>query len=358
MSIIARFRIERSDFLFDVDLRIPGSGITALYGRSGSGKTTCLRCIAGLERTRDGYLNVNGACWQDGRDRLPVHRRPLGVVFQEASLFPHLSVERNLRFGLQRVGSSEHRVDFDETVELLALSALLHRAPDALSGGQRQRVAIGRALLSSPELLLMDEPMASLDAASKAEILPYLERLHARLSIPVIYVSHQLAEVTRLADHMVLLDNGRVLAEGALSHLLARNDLPLAVDEDAVAVVDATVRNHDDTHQLTALTITHGTPLWVARMPHAIGTALRLRIPARDVALSLSEADTLSAANRLRARVLAINDDRLPGHVLIRLALDDHTTLLSRITARACRQLELTPGMTVYALVDLQTDQG
>jgi len=350
MSITARFQVRRGGFALDVDLRIPGTGVTALFGRSGSGKTTCLRCIAGLERVSGAELRFNEEVWQDARRFVPVHQRPLGFVFQESSLFPHLRVARNLSFGLQRIAPAQRQVGFDETVELLGLSGLLDRYPDALSGGQRQRVAIGRALLTSPRLLLMDEPMASLDATSKGEILPYLERLHDRLAIPVIYVSHNLEEVIRLADHMVLLDNGRVLAEGPLHEVLTRADLPLAHGEGAAAVLEASVVAHDERHHLSTLAFAGGT-LTLVRHPTPASTRVRVRILARDVAISLSPPQDLSVLNCLPARLLDVSDDPQPGQVLLRLAVGDQSVLLSRISRHSLERLGLQPGMRVFALI-------
>ncbi|MDD2873156.1 MAG: molybdenum ABC transporter ATP-binding protein, partial [Azoarcus sp.] len=217
-GIQARFRLDYSAFALDVDLQLPGRGVTALFGHSGSGKTTCLRCVAGLERAPQGRLIVNGEHWQDTDAGIfvPTHERAIGYVFQEASLFPHLSVRRNLEFGMKRVAAATRRVAWDQAVELLGIGHLLDRMPERLSGGERQRVGMARALLTSPRLLLMDEPLAALDIRLKNEILPYLERLHDELDMPVLYVSHSPDEVARLADHVVLLDQGKVVAQGGL----------------------------------------------------------------------------------------------------------------------------------------------
>jgi molybdate transport system ATP-binding protein len=232
VSIHARFRLPYPAFTLDIDVDLPAGGVTAVFGRSGSGKTTLLRCIAGLEQTLDGSLIVNGETWQDGSYRRPVHQRALGYVFQEARLFPHLSVAANLDFGRRRIAESERRVSLAQVVELLGIAHLLERRPERLSGGERQRVAIARALATSPRLLLMDEPLAALDQARKQEILPYLERLHDELAIPVLYVSHSPDEVARLADHIVLMEDGRAVAQGPLTETLARVDLPLRLGED------------------------------------------------------------------------------------------------------------------------------
>lgn len=346
MSVSGALRLRRGDFVLDAELELPERGVIALFGRSGSGKTTLLRCLAGLERG-DGWLSVNGCRWQERDYFLPVHRRPLGYVFQEASLFPHLRVRDNLRYGYRRVEASHRRVDFDETVQLLGVEALLERYPQALSGGQRQRVAIARALLASPRLLLMDEPMASLDVASKAEILPYLERLHAHLEIPMVYVSHALEEVARLADHMVLLEAGSVLAAGPLHELLVRSDLPLSHADNAAAVLETRVVRHNAEQQFVELECGAGR-LWVSRGPAAAGERLRVSVQARDVVISLAPPRDSSTLNCLPARVVETSDDPHPGHLLVRLAVDNQL-LLARIPREASKRLALSPGKHVYA---------
>mgnify|MGYP006424950267 CR=1 FL=1 len=349
MSIKARFFLDRGDFTLDVDLEIPGQGVTALFGRSGSGKTTMLRCLAGLERIREARLTFNGETWQDGSHWLPVHHRPLGYVFQEGSLFPHLKVRDNLLYGFKRLAPEQRRLQLDEVVHLLGLTDLLERYPEALSGGQRQRVSIGRALLTSPQLLLMDEPMASLDVTSKGEILFYLERLRDELSIPVVYVSHSIEEVARLADHMVLLEDGCALAQGALQSLLTRTDLPLAHSEQASSVIAGHVAAHSDCDHLTEVAFAGGS-LLVSRQERAAGAPLRVRIMARDVTVALTYPTASSALNRLQAQITSISNDPQPSHVILRLAVGEQT-LLARISARSCRELELVPGSMVWAMV-------
>ncbi len=228
--IDAAFRGRLGNFTLDAELSLPASGVTAIFGPSGCGKTTVARCIAGLQRMADGFCMVDGEVWQDRDSFRPVHQRPIGYVFQEASLFPHLSVRGNLLFGVPTAAGAQ--IAFDEVVELLGLAALLGRSPHRLSGGERQRVAIGRALLSQPKLLLMDEPLAALDRTTKNEILPFLERLHDRLSLPVLYISHDMAEIERFADHLVLMDHGRVINAGPLHALQGNPTLPLAGSRD------------------------------------------------------------------------------------------------------------------------------
>jgi molybdate transport system ATP-binding protein len=349
LTIELQFDLERPGFRLAVDTQIPGRGVTAVFGRSGCGKTTLLRCVAGLERSARGRLVVNGDVWQDRTQVVPAHQRPVGYVFQEGQLFPHLSVQGNLLYGYRRIPVSERSVQPDDVVRLLGLEMLLQRRVTEISGGQRQRVAVGRALLTSPRVLLMDEPLAALDAISKAEILPYLERLHDELSIPVLYVSHALDEVTRLADHMLFMEDGVIRAEGALRDLITRGDLPLAHAEGAAAVIEARVTGHDERHHLTELEFEGGS-LVISRADLQQSVRVRVRIMARDVAVNLTRPQDSSVLNCLPARVLDVSDDPHPGHVLIRLGVGD-VTLLSRITRRSLERLALEPGTRVYALV-------
>ena len=348
--IQARFDVSYPDFALHADMQFPARGITALFGPSASGKTTLLRCIAGLEPTANGMLQVQGEVWQDGASFLPVHRRPLGYVFQEASLFPHLSVRQNLEYGLKRIPSGQRRVQLEQAVEWLGLNRLIGRdSPAGLSGGECQRIAIARALLTSPRLLLMDEPLSALDAASKREIFPYLERLHAELDIPVIYVSHALDEVARLADQLVLMERGRVVANGALNEILARLDLPTAHLDDAGAVIEAKVAVHDEAYHLTRLDFSGGS-LWVSRVERAIGSRVRARVLARDVSIATAAPQGSSISNILAARIAGIQDEGC-DRVVLRLAVGGEHMLLSRITRRSRDQLGLAPGMDVFAQV-------
>ena len=349
-DIQVRLHIDRGAFRLDVDLTLPGRGITALFGPSGSGKTTCLRAIAGLEHVNDGYVAVGGAVWQDEARRIfvPTHRRALGYVFQEASLFAHLSVRANLEFGMKRVPRSERRFAPDEVARLLGIWELLERRPDRLSGGERQRVAIARALLASPRLLLMDEPLAALDLRRRQEILPYLERMHEALSIPIIYVSHAPDEVARLADHLVLLDGGRVVASGPLSETLARADLPPSFADDAGVVLDTVLEGHE-ADALSRLRFDGGV-LYVGQRREAIGTHLRCRIHARDVSLALQRPGGTSIVNLLPARVTACAATDTPGHVLVQLRMG-LSPLLARITERSRRELDIVPGRELWVQI-------
>ncbi|MEJ2084467.1 MAG: molybdenum ABC transporter ATP-binding protein, partial [Acidobacteriota bacterium] len=280
-----RYKISREDFELDVRFSVPARGVSAIFGPSGSGKTTLLRAMAGLERGPVEYLEIGAEIWQDDRRFLPPHRRPVGFVFQEASLFPHLSVEANLRYGQERIRGRQRLLSFDEVVSLLGAEPLLRRRTTELSGGERKRVAIARALLASPRLLLLDEPLSGLDRESRSAILPYLDRLHEELEIPVFYVSHEAGEVARLADHLLLIDTGKIIAAGPVAEMLTRIDLPLAHGDLAEAIVEARVESHDDDFALTYLEFPGGV-FTVSRLSLPIGRHLRLRILARDVSLT------------------------------------------------------------------------
>ena len=347
MAIEARFRLDWPGFSLDVDLSLPGRGVTALFGHSGSGKTTLLRCIAGLERAREGRLAVEGEVWQDADRWVPTHRRPIGYVFQEASLFAHLSVMGNLRYGMKRVTNAQ-RVSLDQAIELLGIGHLLARRPDRLSGGERQRVGMARALAVSPRLLLMDEPLAALDLKRKQEILPYLERLHDELDIPVLYVSHSPDEVARLADHLVAMEGGKVLAAGPLTNTLARLDLPFRLGEDAGAVLDATVGEVDKDWHLVRVDFAGGS-LWARDQGLTVGRRVRVRVLARDVSLA-NEPGTSSIQNVLRGQVDAIGDDEHPGLALVRVRVGQ-TMLLARLTKRAVAALGLAVDRGVWVQI-------
>ena len=345
--ILARFNKPLDTFSLEVDLSLPHQGITALFGHSGSGKTTLLRCIAGLEHT-EGFLSVNGEVWQDGKRFLPTHQRPLGYVFQEASLFPHLSVLGNLTYGRKR-SRRELRVSLDKAVELLGIGSLMDRKPDKLSGGERQRVAIARALAVSPRLLLMDEPLAALDLTRKHEILPYLERLHDELEIPILYVSHSPDEVARLADHIVVLQEGRAVAQGPLAETLARLDLPIRLGEDAGVVLEARVVEKDEPWHLARLDFPGG-QLWTRDTGLPIGKHVRVRILARDVSLALVHQEHTSIQNLIPATVEALAPDEHPAQILARLRIGP-SVLMARLTERSAHALDIRPGLELFAQV-------
>jgi len=350
--IDARLRLPRSDgFVLDVALQLPAQGITALFGPSGCGKTTVLRALAGLVHAA-GHIRIDQQVWQDdstGRF-MPTHLRPVGYVIQEAALFPHLSVAGNLAYGRRRSAGADQRLPLDDVIGLLGIGHLMDRRPATLSGGERQRVAIARALATAPQLLLMDEPLAALDEQRKQEIMPYLERLHSQLALPIVLVTHAMAEVARLADHLVLLREGRVLASGPLTELLARAELPLAQDDEAGVVIDAAVTAHEPEYGLSCIGIDGG-QLWVGGTPTAPGTRLRARVLARDVSVTRQRPLQTSILNVLPATVLSMAPS---GHtVLMQLAVANGSglTLLSRITRKSCDSLALKPGDQVFAQV-------
>jgi molybdate transport system ATP-binding protein len=350
-QIHARFALQRAGFAMQVDLLLPGRGVTALFGQSGSGKTSILRAIAGLERHADAYISVNGVVWQDDAVNLfvPTHRRGLGMVFQEPSLFPHLSVQGNLDFARKRAGDPDDAARLSHILSLLGIGHLLARRPDGLSGGERQRVAIARALLSKPSLLLLDEPLAALDARRKEEVLPYLERIHAELDIPMLYVSHSVEEVARLADHVVLVDGGAVLASGPAGDTLARLDLSNALADDAGVLVQGTVTRFDARYDLLHMQAAGGV-FHVAHRELPVGTALRLRILARDVSLALSKPADSSILNQVEVTVAAMWPASTAAHVIVKLDARG-MQLLARITRLSCDQLRLEIGKRLWAQV-------
>ncbi|MFJ7316522.1 molybdenum ABC transporter ATP-binding protein [Pseudomonas sp. NPDC098747] len=351
--IDARLKMAYPGFNLDVDLHLPGRGVSALFGHSGSGKTTCLRCIAGLERAEQGFVQINDEVWQDSDNGIfvPPHKRALGYVFQEASLFPHLSVLANLQFGLKRIARSQRRVDMAQATELLGIGHLLERHPQHLSGGERQRVGIARALLTSPKLLLMDEPLAALDSQRKNEILPYLQRLHDELDIPLLYVSHAQDEVARLADHLVLLSDGKALASGPIGETLARLDLPMAMGDDAGVIIEGQVSAYDADYQLLSLQLpATEMNIRVTHAPMAVGQTLRCKVHARDISLALQNNESSSILNRLPVTVISELAADNAAHVLIRLDAGG-TPLLARITRFSRDQLGVRPGLQLWAQI-------
>jgi molybdate transport system ATP-binding protein len=347
-GIQARFRLAWPGFTLEVDLDLPGQGVTALFGHSGSGKTTLLRCIAGLERAPQGRLVVDGEVWQGDGRWWPAHRRPIGYVFQEASLFPHLSVRDNLVYGLRRIPDAQKQ-PLEPILELLGIGHLLARKPDHLSGGERQRVGIARALVLRPQLLLMDEPLAALDLQRKQEILPYLERLHDELAIPVLYVTHSPDEVTRLADHLVVLEGGKAIASGPLAETLARLDLPIRLGEDVGAVLDARVAEVSQPWHLARVEFAGGS-LWTRDEGLAVGRRVRVRILARDVSLAREQPSASSIQNVLPGTVDAMADDEHPGLLLVRLQVGG-SLLVARLTKRAAAALEVAVGQPLWVQV-------
>ncbi|MGO4381000.1 molybdenum ABC transporter ATP-binding protein [Pseudoduganella sp. RAF53_2] len=349
MSIQARFKLDHGSFVLDVNLELPSHGVTVLFGPSGSGKTSLLRCIAGFEPAARGRLCINDECLQDDSRFVPTHERHVGIVFQEASLFGHLNVQRNLDYGRSRTPPAQQRIAFEQAIELLGIGHLMDRSVAKLSGGERQRVAIARALLTSPSVLLMDEPLSALDQKRKKEILPFLERLHRELDIPIIYVTHAIDEVVRLADHIVLLEDGRAVASGPISDTLARLDLPPAFIEEASAVLDGLVADIDEPHALAALSTQAGT-LWAPVGALRTGAATRVRIHARDVSIALSRHEDSSILNVLPATVLSFTAAAQAAHVLVECQCGA-TKVVARITSRSFDALNIAPGLHVWLQV-------
>lgn len=347
-GIQARFQTEWPGFRLDVDLHLPGRGITAIMGPSGSGKTTLLRCMAGLAKLENGHLQIHEEVWQDESTWCPPYRRSLGYVFQEASLFPHLSVMGNLRYAMKRAVAGE-TPDLENAIDLLGIRGLLTRRPATLSGGERQRVAIARAIATKPRLLLMDEPLASLDSRRKQEILPFLECLHERLDIPVLYVSHAPHEVARLADHLVMMEAGRVVAQGPLLDVMAGQEVPLRLGEDAGAILEGTIAELEPQWHLARVAFAGGR-LWARDLGIPVGRRVRVRLLARDISLAKIRPQESSIQNLLQGQVTAINDDLHPGLAMVRILVGP-SPLLARVTRRALDELDITLGQIVWVQV-------
>jgi molybdate transport system ATP-binding protein len=347
LSIVLRHRFP--SIQMDIAFQVPSPGVTVLFGPSGAGKSTIINAAAGLLRPDTGRIEIDGTVLADTGSGvwLPPERRRVGLVFQDSRLFPHMSVDTNLRFGMRRVPAGAIR--FDDVVDLLGIGALLPRRPHKLSGGERQRVAIGRALLAQPHLLLMDEPLASLDSARKAEILPYLTRLKTALRLPVLYVTHALDEAAQLADSMVLLDAGRVVAHGPVSDVAARSDLPLARRDDAGALLLCRVEENDAQRALTRLQ-GGGAMFWVPLLDLPIAADCRIRIPAREVILAGRPPDSISLHNIVPGIVRHIAEDTVRRSVVVEIGLPNGG-LLSRVTPDAVVRLGLGNGSPVLALI-------
>ncbi len=347
LSVAIRHRVP--DFILDVAFEAPTPGTTVLFGRSGAGKSMIVSTVAGLIRAEQCRIAVDDLVLVDTDVDLfiPPERRRIGLVFQDARLFPHMSVAGNLRYGLRRAPAGPIR--FDDVVDLLDIAPLLERRPHTLSGGEKSRVAIGRALLSQPHLLAMDEPLAALDVQHKGEILPYLSRLKQALRLPILYVTHSLDEVSRLADTLVLIRAGSVLAAGPLEQMLGRGDLPLAARDEAAAVLVTRVIAHDPARQLTELEAA-GRRLLVPLLDSAVGDTVRVRIPAREVILAAAAPEGISVHNIVPGTVGRVVPDPSRRATMVEVALDG-AALLARITPDAVTRLGLGPGVPVLALV-------
>jgi molybdate transport system ATP-binding protein len=355
-GIAIRLKLPRAGFTLAVDLNLPGRGITVLFGPSGSGKTSVLRSVAGLERAQDARVRVGDALWQEDANGVwvPTHKRAIGYVFQEASLFDHLDVMGNLRYGLTRsqrsaASANPTMAPLDHAIDLLGIRHLLGRRPATLSGGERQRVAIARALATQPRLLLLDEPLSALDAARRQDILPWLERLRDDAQVPMLYVTHSTDELARLADHLVVLDQGQVKASGPVGEVMGALQGPLAQADDAGALLEARVAERSEQWQL-ARVVFEGGELWLRDGGHVVGSRVRLRVLARDVSLAVQEPHGVSVQNVVPAVVQALQDAAHPSQMLVSLRCGP-TVLLSRITRRAAHELALEPGKAVWAMI-------
>ncbi len=349
--------LKRPDFALQVKLSLPARGITVLFGPSGCGKTSLLRCVAGLERASPARVCIAGQVWQDDAQGvfLPTWQRPLGYVFQEASLFDHLNVQRNLEYG-QRRDRSTLRISLAEAIELLGIGHLLKRRSQELSGGERQRVAIARALASQPQVLLLDEPLAALDHARRQEVMPWLQRLRDELHIPMIYVTHSAEELARLADTVVVLNAGQVVAQGPVAQTLAQLNPPLLTGDDTASLVEGTVSEHDLRWSLAGVALDGDAalaPMWLPwQASLALSQRVRLRVLARDVSVltALPTVGTSSIQNLLPCTVDAVSADMHPAQALVRLHYGDGY-LLARVTQRAVHTLPIEVGQTVWAQV-------
>ncbi|WP_245813213.1 molybdenum ABC transporter ATP-binding protein [Kiloniella majae] len=352
-GIVAKFSGPLDQFDLTVEFKLPARGVTALFGRSGCGKTTVLRYLAGLSQADNGYLSVKGQVWQDDDHFLPTYKRPVGFVFQDASLFPHLSVLENLLFGQKRAGTRSDIVPIDDLVDLLGLKELLDRSTHHLSGGERQRVAIGRALLSGPELLLMDEPLAALDRFSKNEIIPYLDRLFKTLDIPMIFVSHDTEEVERLADHMILMDRGKIVTTGQLSDVLSDPSLFIAEGPKTSSVLDVEVISFSEADRITEVQALGGS-LQIPGELGGVGSTHRISIAATDVSLAQGKPSETTILNVVPARILDIHLlDGARCNLLLSVGHQEQVgaKFLARITQRSLRKFDFHVGQNIYAQV-------
>ena len=348
MSISFELNLVRENFSLALKTELPASGFSAIYGASGAGKTTLLRWIAGLEKNTEGQLSFNNENWQEGTYHLPTQKRKIAYVFQDARLFPHLNVAQNLDYAYRR-RFNNNGPSIENVCDWFELRPLLQSNTTKLSGGEKQRIALARALLSSPQLILMDEPLGSLDRGSKERILSLLENIHQYFSAPIIYVSHDIEEVSRLAEHLLILDNGKINAQGALIELSSRTDLRLNHEEQAASIINARIHSHDIKYHLTELTIDKQLPLFITNINSTIGNKVRVRIPARDVSITLQRPDNSSILNILPATIDAI-EKTSNARMLVRVKIAEQF-LLVRITHKSADRLHLTAGKAVYAQI-------
>jgi molybdate transport system ATP-binding protein len=345
--IECKIKVQLESFMLDANFSIPDRGITVVFGPSGSGKTTLLRAIAGLEKSDKGFLKIGDSVWQKGEDFLATHKRQIGYVFQDAALFDHLDVKGNLNFVIKRaIGLKE---DFIESIHnLLEIKTLLNRKTTQLSGGERQRVAIARALLTNPKILLLDEPLSALDLKRKNEILPYLDSIHNDLEIPILYVTHSQDEMSRLADHLLLIEDGNIIGSGPVNDMLTRFDMPLSHGGDAVSIIEAEVLKRDSEFNLMHLDFLGGQFI-VPDNSFPVQTKVRIRVVARDVSLTKSKQVDTSILNIFPAMVQEIVNEG-EAQVMVRLQIKE-TILLACITRKSSYKLRLEKGSEVFVQV-------
>ncbi len=349
-TLCIQIALQRDDFSLDLDLSLPTDGITVLFGPSGSGKTTVLRCVAGLEHGK-GRIAIGSQVWQDSRQRLfkPTWQREIGYVFQEASLFEHLNVRQNLNYGWRRAAQVSSAEEFGAALSLLGIEHLLDRSVGSLSGGERQRVAIARTLATQPKLLLLDEPLASLDVIRRAEVLPWLERLHAQLHIPMLYVTHSVDELARLADQVVLLDQGQVRWSGPVEQAFVSPELALSIGDEVGMVASAQIIARD-THEGLAQVLFEGGTLWMRDPGFAVGQTVRIRILARDVSLATTLHTESTIQNRLPGVIEDIDADQHPSQAIVRVRCAQ-AIVMGRVTRKSIGQLGLQRGSAVWCQV-------
>ena len=348
LQVKAQFQIRYHAFHLDVDIILPAKGITVLFGRSGSGKTTCLRAMAGLERVENGYFSVGEQVWQD-QSFVPTYQRDIGYVFQDARLFSHLSVRQNLEFGWKRIAEKARKVELKTMASLLGIEHLLERRTERLSGGEKQRVSIARALLTSPKLLLMDEPLSALDNQIKADILPYLDKLHNELNIPIVYVTHSVEEMARLADHIVLFDNGQIVDSNSAAQVLSNPSYQVLFGAELGCIFETKITSYlaDDMTMLSSGDIGFTVPEIFGQL----GAPCRCRVLASDVSVCTEKPSKSSILNILPTVIVEIKPADKHSEVILVLGLKNGSHLLSLITKRSQAQLQLVVGMTIWAQI-------
>ncbi|OCH47737.1 molybdenum ABC transporter ATP-binding protein ModC [Vibrio cyclitrophicus] len=352
-ALVLQYQQQLGETFFDIDLELPSSGITAIFGRSGAGKTSLINAISGLKQPDKGLISVSGTTLFDSKNgvNLPTHQRNVGYVFQESRLFPHMKVTANLKYGMKR----SDQAHFDQIVSLLSLGLLLDRYPARLSGGEKQRVAIGRALLSKPSILLMDEPLASLDLPRKREVMPFLENLSETVQIPIIYVTHSLNEILRLANHLVIIEQGKVISSGVTEEVWASRAMqPWQSFSEQSSLFEATLAEHNDDYALSRLMLGKSTSLWVQKVSSEIGASVRLQVRANDVSIALEQPQSTSIRNILPVTIRSVETHQQGSNkqsVAVELELEPGCYLWATITLWALDELNLEIGQQVYAQI-------